>query len=154
MVLLGKLRKRNIGSFFKWTETNLEAKHLSRQSESSTLNFHWNLASLLSYTLCCYTYDSKEAGDRRQDKCHIFRQKNCSVWICVLMTCLEETSYLLLMTLQGIPATVTEFWTSSARWPRLDPEMVTTVPPSTGPDNGSSWSEERFGSVFALFSVK
>lgn len=54
------------------------------------------------------------------------------------MTCLEETSYLLWMTLQVTPATVTEFWMSSALWPRLEPEMVTTVPPSTGPDTGSN----------------
>lgn len=58
----------------------------------------------------------------------------------VVMPYLEETSYLLWMTLQGIPATVTEFWMSSALWPRLEPEIVTTVPPSTGPDTGSSWN--------------
>lgn len=56
----------------------------------------------------------------------------------VLTTHLDETSYLLWMTLQGIPATSTEFWMSSARWPRLEPEMVTTVPPSTGPETGSN----------------
>lgn len=56
----------------------------------------------------------------------------------VLTTHLEETSYLLWMTMQGIPATRTEFWMSSARWPRLEPEMVTTVPPSTGPETGSN----------------
>lgn len=56
----------------------------------------------------------------------------------LLTTHLDETSYLLWMTLQGIPATNTEFWMSSARWPRLEPEMVTTVPPSTGPETGSS----------------
>ena len=50
---------------------------------------------------------------------------------------LEETSYLLGITLQGAPATITECWMSSALWPRFDPEMVITVPPSTGPDRGS-----------------
>lgn len=50
---------------------------------------------------------------------------------------LEEISYLLLMTVQGTPAIVTEFWMSSAFCPRLEPEMVTTVPPSTGPEIGS-----------------
>lgn len=58
---------------------------------------------------------------------------------------LEETSYLLWMTPQGIPATRTEFWMSSARWPRLEPEMVTTVPPSTGPETGSNLKCERGG---------
>lgn len=63
-------------------------------------------------------------------------QNGWEVWI--LATHLEDTSYLLWMTLQGIPATRTEFWMSSARWPRLEPEMVTTVPPSTGPETGSN----------------
>lgn len=63
-----------------------------------------------------------------------------AVHVVVRLTCLEETSYLLWMTLQGTPATVTEFWMSSALWPRLEPEIVTTVPPSTGPDAGSTWN--------------
>lgn len=56
----------------------------------------------------------------------------------VIPTYLEETSYLLWITLQETPATVTELWMSSALWPRLEPEMVTTVPPSMGPESGSS----------------
>lgn len=65
-------------------------------------------------------------------------------WCSVLQsTYLEETSYLLKMTLHGTPATVTELWTSSALWPRFEPEIVTTVPPSTGPEIGSSWNTEN-----------
>lgn len=74
----------------------------------------------------------------------------------VLTTHLEETSYLLWMTLQGIPATRTEFWMSSARWPRLEPEMVTTVPPSTGPETGSNLkrgkSGKKAGKILFTFS--
>lgn len=68
------------------------------------------------------------------------------------MTCLEETSYLLWMTLQGTPATVTEFWMSSALWPRLEPEIVTTVPPSTGPDTGSNCNTRHKFEMYILRS--
>lgn len=52
---------------------------------------------------------------------------------------LEETSYRSSRTAHGTPATVTEWTMSSAFWPRLDPEMVTRVPPSSSPDSGSIW---------------
>lgn len=41
------------------------------------------------------------------------------------------------MTVQGIPATVTECMMSSGFWPRLEPEMVRVVPPSSRPVRGS-----------------
>lgn len=53
--------------FFKMysvTAMDLVAKHLSRQANSSPLNFYWSLASPWSSTLCCYTYNSKEIEDR------------------------------------------------------------------------------------------
>lgn len=40
------------------------------------------------------------------------------------------------MTVQGIPATDTELRMSSGFWPRLEPEMVTAVPPSNMPESG------------------
>lgn len=117
----------------------LEGEDLRRQAESSPPDFNWGVAALLSSAAHSLTHNPTReylhtAGLLLQHKCI------SAFTVGLAMTCLEETSYLLLMTLQGTPATVTEFWMSSARWPRLEPEMVTTVPPSTGPDTGSSWN--------------
>lgn len=54
-----------------------------------------------------------------------------------------ETAYSCVSTAHGAPATRTVSCTSRTRWPRLEPVMVTRVPPSTGPVSGSTWPGTR-----------
>lgn len=58
---------------------------------------------------------------------------------------LLDTSYSWASTAQGTPATLTVSCTSSTCWPRLEPLMVTRVPPSTGPVSGSTCSTTGTG---------
>lgn len=55
------------------------------------------------------------------------------------------------MTVQGTPATNTESRMSSAFWPRLEPEMVTMVPPSNMLERGSIYGKsQREKKVFQM----
>lgn len=120
----------------------LESEDLCRQPESSTPHFDWGMAALFFFTARSLTHYPTRLIQKTvtviKMETEMFLSRLCSG--VVTATCLEETSYLLWMTLQWTPATWTEFWMSSALWPRLEPEMVTTVPPSTGPDTGSNWN--------------
>lgn len=65
----------------------------------------------------------------------------CAQLPLVRPTHLLETSYSWASTAQGTPATLTVSCTSCTCWPRLEPLMVTRVPPSTGPVSGSTCSK-------------
>lgn len=61
-----------------------------------------------------------------------------SICACSLSDHLDDISYSSGMTVQEIPATVTDCKMSLAFWPKLEPKMLRMVPPSFNPVCGSN----------------
>jgi len=131
-------------------QVNLVAESLTWQAKASTRDFHWDVPRLLLSTSCSCTYNSKEWRVRKKHKCMRQRRKKIQMAKYYLISVINELqvhygvylvdiSYRCGITVQGTSATVTDWRISWAFCPKLDPETVKVMSPSTNPDKGSTY---------------
>lgn len=127
---------------------NLVAESLTWQAKASTGDFHWDVTRLLLSTGCSCTYNSKEwrasintnardtGGKKKKTKYYLI---SIILELQILYGAyLVDISYRCGITVQGTLATVTDWRISWAFCPKLEPETVKVMPPSTNPDKGST----------------